>query len=172
MKIDRSWIVKKKIQPQMLSITTLNSLLLTSFINEEMVICFQAVICVFLVFEKFSCGRHIGIVENCGKMRCKAAHLAKKNLYWFTLSVTVICLLFLRKQARSRGRGRGARAPPPRNFQIWIKARYKSGILLTYMDICQWKLYFASIVNHSKIYWWLFVGDLLSGRHAWEKSQK
>ena len=53
-------------------------------------------------------------------------------------------------QARSRGRGRGAPAPP-RNFQIWMKFCYKSGILLTKMNSSQWKLWFPSVVNHSEI---------------------
>ena len=43
------------IQPQMLSFTTLNSLLFSCSRKEEIMICFQAVICVCLVFEHFSC---------------------------------------------------------------------------------------------------------------------
>ena len=49
------------------------------------------------------------------------------------------------------GEGAWAAGAPPRNVQIWIKFRYKSRILLTKMDSCQSKLYFPSIVNHSKI---------------------
>ena len=71
----------------MLPVTILNSLHLSSLVKEEMVICFQAVISVFLVFKKFSCRRNVGIVENsllqnycinCGKMHGKAAHVAKR----------------------------------------------------------------------------------------------
>ena len=38
-----------------------------------------------------------------------------------------------------------------RNFQIWIKFRYKSGILLTRMDSCQWKLQFPSILDNRQL---------------------
>ena len=62
MKIDN--LKKQKIQPKMLPVTTLNSLLLSSFIKEQIAICFQAVISFFLVFKKFSCRLSIGIVEN------------------------------------------------------------------------------------------------------------
>ena len=46
-----------------------------------------------------------------------------------------------------RGKGRRG-STPPWKFQIWIKSRYKSRILLTKMHSCQWKLQFSSIVDH------------------------
>ena len=49
------------------------------------------------------------------------------------------------------GQEAGGLEPLPENFQIWIKFRYKSEILLTKMDSFQWKLQFPSIVDHSKI---------------------
>ena len=60
------------------------------------------------------------------------------------------CRKSIRFNSIFRGRGRGG-SNPSRNFQIWIKFRYKSGILLTEMDSCQWKLQFPSIVDHNKI---------------------
>ena len=55
------------------------------------------------------------------------------------------------RQDRSRGRGRGGSSLHPRNFEIWNKFRFKSGILLTKMNSCQRNLQFPSIVDHSKI---------------------
>ena len=37
------------------------------------------------------------------------------------------------------------------------KAGYKNGILLTKMDICQWKLQFPSIVDHNKMMYCFFA---------------
>ena len=51
------------------------------------------------------------------------------------------------------GREAGWLQPSPWNFQIWIKFSYKSGILLTKIDSCKWKLRFPSIVDHIKIMW-------------------